>query len=295
MKLTGLDRSRAHIILCAGVLACSAGAALSEVNTRLEYQVSPALTESWSSHINAKPGDSVDIRVRVSYIGTQSPIGLGAVMYQPTVSNWDVDGAHQDQLTPFATGAGDGSPAVPSGVVPDAPGQYGRIQGFGRTANGPNSLGGPNVVQDRGLAQVHNGVSYLRIAKSNFTAWQAGAAGPTGAGGVDSSQWTPGFRPDFAPSFDPRLTDIVVFKFSITLSADTDVRDLIASTPQELLSYWDTGFSQARARWVANTTEATGSIRGEYLVVPASIHVVPSPGVLAICGLGLMAVARRRK
>jgi hypothetical protein len=263
-----------------------------EVNTRLEYQVSPALAETWSSSINAQPGASIDIRIRASYIGTQQPLGMGAIMYQPTVSNWDNAGLSRDALAPIAIGKGDASTSGPYGSVPDAPGLYGRIFGFARTHN--SGGGGNTVPADVGHMQVHNGVSYLRIAKSNVTNWWAGAGSPTGGGGIDTAQWTPGFRPDTALPFDTRLADIVVFKFSITLSADTDLRTLIATTPQELLSYWDSGFTQARGRWVANTTEVTGSIRGEYLVLPATINVVPSPGVLAVAAVGLLAARRRR-
>ncbi len=269
-------------------------AALADVNTRLEYQVSPAQAESWGSSLNALPGDSIDIRVRVSYIGTQSPLGLGAIMYQPTVSNWDMTGVSRDTFSPIALGNGDAAVDGPYGSVPDAPGQYGRIFGFARARN--DGIGTNTVPRDVGHEQVHNGVSYLRIAKSNATTWQAGSSSPTGAAGIDTAQFTPGVRPATALPFDTRLTDIVVFKFNIILSADVSVRDMTATTPPELLAYWDSGFTQARARWVANTTEVTGSIRGEYEVIPGVIHVVPAPaGCTLVACAGALALARRRR
>ncbi len=282
---------------CALAFAVASGLASAwahgEVNTRLEYQVSPALAETWSSSINAQPGDSIDIRIRASYIGSQQPLGLGAIMYQPTVSNWDNAGASRDTMAAIALGNGDAATSGPYGSVPDAPGLYGRIFGFARTHNSGGD--GNTVPADVGHQQVHNGVSYLRIAKSNTTAWRAGSSSATGSGGIDTAQWSPGFRPGTALPFDTRLTDIVVFKFNITLSADTDLRTLIATTPQELLSYWDSGFTQARSRWVANTTEVSGSIRGEYLVLPATINVVPAPGALGVAAVAALVGVRRRR
>jgi hypothetical protein len=267
-------------------IVVSAGAAHAEVNTRVEYQVSPALAETWSSSLNALPGDSIDIRIRVSYVGTQQPLGLGAVMYQPTVSNWDGSGPSVDVLAPIAVGFGDALPIqTPIGSVPDAPGMYGRMRGLARSANGPTPTV-PVRSFEMGHQQVHNGVSYLRIAQSNVTNWQAGAASPVGSGGVESSQWSVGSRPANAQPFDSRLTDIVMYKFNITLSSDLTLRQMIATTPQELFAYWDSGFTQARARWIANTSEAVGSIRGEYEAIPAVIHVVPAPaGAMVLWGL----------
>lgn len=287
------QRFRAPSVTVRTLLALVAGgcaaAAQAEVATRLEYQVSPALAETWSSSINAAPGQSIDVRVRISYIGTAAPLGLGAVNYQPTVSNWDSSGAKQDSFGPFANGVGDAtSPTGPYGYVPDAPGQYGRIQGFARA-------GTSTLAFYKGFVNLHNGVNYLRIAHSNVTNWQSGSSSPTGAGGVDSAQWTPGFRPDNALPFDTRLTDIVLAKFNITLSGDTDLRDLIVDTPQELFGYVNSTTGVREARWVANTTEVSGTIVGSIVTSAAAIHVVPSPGVLPMLGAGVVALRRRRR
>lgn len=271
------------------IAACLAKA---EVNTKMEWQVSPALQENWSSSLTVQPGQSVDLRLRVSYIGTQSPLGLGAVAYHPTVSNWDATGTLRDTVSAFPIGFGHSiDPADgPFGSVPDGPGKYGRIFEFARSQVGTNGF--PALT---GYNQVHNGVSYLRVSPNNNPQWNSGPSGPNSTGGIDTSQWTPGFRPTFALPFDTRLTNIVVFKFNITLSPEQNLRTLTASIPPELYSYYNTANGVREGRWIANTTEASGSIRGGYLSVPATINVVPSPGVACTGVVGLCLAVRRRR
>jgi hypothetical protein len=278
----------AALTAVAGVAASS----LAIQNTRLEYQVSGSNAETWSSSINAHAGDSIDVRVRVSYTGTAAPLGLGDINFQPTVSHW-WSASPADTFTPVANGYGDALPAqTPHGWVIDTPGAYGRIFGFARQGAAPGDTANFLV----GMVNLHGATNYLRIAHANVTDWQSGV-GINGSGGVDSAQFSPLVRPTTAPAFDNRLTNIVVFKFKITLSSTPTARDLVIDTPAELFGNYNSTTGERQAIWYGAANESSGSIRGGVLTVPATIHeAIPSPGILAVAGAGgLVALPRRRR
>src|SRR5262249_6633339 len=161
---------------CAGC----AGGARAVVNSLMEFQVSAPLAENWGSSIDVLPGGTVDIRVRISYTGTESPIGLGSVMWQPTVSNWDNVGTNQDVMTPLFNDGVGGDYSTPPGAVDDQPGQYGRIHPFARTAN-------PSSSRLMGHVNTNAGITYLRIAQAQITNWISGYTSTGGGAGVDSA------------------------------------------------------------------------------------------------------------
>src|SRR5262249_16220275 len=53
----------------------------------LRLDVPRSLAEDWPSPIQAVSGDSIDIRVVLSYSGSAA-IGFGSFVFQPTLSNW---------------------------------------------------------------------------------------------------------------------------------------------------------------------------------------------------------------
>lgn len=273
------------LLACAG-LASSAQAI---VNSLMEFQVSAPLAENWGSSIDVLPGGSVDIRVRISYTGTESPIGLGSVMWQPTVSNWDTVGTNRDAMTPLVNGGVGGDGSTPRGSVDDLPGQYGRILPFARTAN-------PSSSRLMGHVNTNGGITYLRIAQAQITNWISGNSSTSGGAGVDSSQFTPAFRPTNAPPFNPATQNIVVFKFNVTLSTDPLARTLIADAPYELFGNYDQATGERQVRWVGAPDDITGNIRGTASTVGATINVVvPAPPVALVPLLGALLAGRRRR
>jgi hypothetical protein len=272
------------LLACAGL----ASRAQAIVNSLMEFQVSAPLAENWGSSIDVLPGGSVDIRVRISYTGTASPIGLGSVVWQPTASNWDTLGANQDLMTPLINNGVGGDYTTPPGAVDDLPGQYGRVHPFARTAN----------TSDRrlmGHVNINAGVTYLRIAQAQITNWISGNSSTSGGAGVDSSQNPPAFRPTYSLPFDTATQNIVIFKFNVTLSTDPAARVLIADAPYELFGNYDQATGERQVRWVANTNEVSGSIRGTASTIAATINVVPGPPGALGALVGILAVTRRRR
>jgi hypothetical protein len=282
---------RASLIAALTAVAGSAAPSLGIVNTRLEFQVSPTMAETWSSSVNVTPGQSIDVRVRATYTGTASPIGLSNINFQPTVSNW-WGAAPSDTFTPVANGYGDALPAqTPHGWVLDTPGAYGRI--FGWTRQGVNPSDTANYIV--GMVNLHNTTNYLRIAHAHVTQWQSGETFG-GSGGVDIGQFSPNVRPTTAPQFDTRLSNIVVFKFRITLSTALTTRDLVVDTPAELFGNYNSTTGEREAVWFGAPNEPAGTIRGGVLTVPATIHVtIPAPASLSLAPAAAALLVRRRR
>ncbi|MBX3382287.1 MAG: PEP-CTERM sorting domain-containing protein [Phycisphaeraceae bacterium] len=273
------------------IVAAAGMAAIANADTsRLEFQVSTDGV-SWSSSTNALPGSVVQIRARMSYIGTEAtPIAFASLTYQPTVSNWTAG----DSLRPFANQGNNTN----GGSVADTPGMdapYGRISPFAST--GPTS-------SDPYMGHVQNagGTNYLRIARTTITNWVG--QGPTtgtgaannfnGAGGLATVQKGSGNVGPNDPPFRTGISDIVILKFAVQLSAATDIRTLLVSAPLEGMSRnATTGVREAA--WFTSTSDNFGGIKAAVEVSDASINVVPAPGALALMGLGGLAVARRRR
>src|SRR5690348_8393001 len=106
-------RPFAPVVAVAG-LAFSAPAV---VNTNVVMQVSVDGL-NWTSHLDdLLPNTRVIVRSLVSYTGTAAPVGLGSLVFQPTVSNAYAG----DQILPFINGGMGGNTSTPLGVL--LPGQ----------------------------------------------------------------------------------------------------------------------------------------------------------------------------
>jgi hypothetical protein len=280
----------AGLALAAGVVGASLTA---NAATTMSLQVSPALAETWSSSIAATPGQSIDIRVMVSYTGSASgvggaaPIGLSSVIFQPTVSNWQL-GVGGDVLSPMVAVGHNNS--TPSGAVLDMPGQYGRIRPFATVGTTTNSALFGHV--HAASAQTGD-VSYLRIAQKQVTSWLGGIGNTSGGSGVNIKQFgvnNPARPLGSVPPFNFALTDIVIFKFNIVLSSDSAVRSLAVDAPLQGIYSAFAGFPYVG--WYSDPNEETPSIVDLPSIVPALI-TVPSPAAGVVL-LGLC-VARRRR
>jgi hypothetical protein len=257
--------------------------------TTMRLQVSRALQEDWHSSLNASPGDSVDIRVLVSWTGgPQTPLGLASVIMQPTVSNWATG---LDTFTPLVNNGSGGQFTTPIGAVADAPGQYGRIIPFAAVS----TQGGTGPYQPyRGHINGFEGTTYLRIANSTATAWFGGAGNTSGGAGVNIHQFSQAGSDRQAfplPAFNNQLTDIVIFKFNIRVGAlGPALRTMVCDLPLAGL------FQQPNpyVSWWGSPTEISGSIRDTPTILPAFI-VVPSPASMCVAAAFMGIMTRRRR
>lgn len=288
-----------NVIGLIAVAGLAAAASADDV-ARLRYETS-VNGGTWTAGANtALPGQRVEVRAVVSYIGAGTTSGLCQIVFQPTAAGWTAGdvlrtnavvglagaGYQPTGIGPFGSGI-----TTPQGQVADAPGVYGRISPWG-TANATTS-----ATFLRGHSHTVNGVSYLRIAQNQVTNWFG--AGSTannvnGGGGVSIAQGALGGRPTTFPA--PVFTDqdLVVFKFGFDLSADPADRSITIDTPANGIGSSGTPLSQ-NVLFFANAFETTGSIRGSAVVESATVRIVPAPASLALMGLGGLMVARRRR
>lgn len=246
---------------------------------------------SWSNATrNVNPGTTVQFRYSMSFDAngtTSTPTGFASLSFQPTVSSWT--GA--DTLAAFATIGNNTN----GGTVTEASGQYGRISPFGST--GPASTD-----PYRGHTQANAGVNYLRIARTTITNWVgAGATTGTtaannfnGAGGLACVQKSASLVGTADPAFNPSISNVVLAKFALTLSADAAARTLVIDAPTDGMSRnATTGVREAA--WFSSNTDSFGSIKGAVSVTTASLNVVPAPGMLGLMGMGGLVALRRRR
>lgn len=277
-----------------------AAAASAQNVAQLRYETS-VNGGAWTAGANtALPGQRVEVRAVVSYIGAGTSSGLCQIVFQPTVSNWgggdvlrtnQVVGLSGTGYAPTGVGPYGSAITTPQGQVEDASGQYGRVSPWG-SANATSA-----ATFLRGHTHTVNGVSYLRIAQNQVTNWfgaGATANNVSGVGGVSCAQGALGGRPGNFPA--PVLTDqnLVVFKFGFDLGADPADRSLTIDTPQNGIGQSGNPLTP-NVLFFANAFETVGSIRGGAEVMSATVRIVPAPASLALMGLGGLMVARRRR
>lgn len=291
------------IVAVAGLAATAMAQPAGDTELRYEARVfNPGNNDGWSSTVNALPGQQIEVRAVVSYVGTAQPVALGQIVFQPIVSNWTAgDSVITTAGTPGNNGIGPvGGAALGTGGVNDEPGVYGRLLPWNANATTTSTF-------LRGHTHTVGGVNYLRIARNDVTNWigvgassGAGAANNTnGGGGVSIAQGAIGpSRPTNFPPQQLGTEGLVVFKFGFTLSSSTDVRSLVVTTPE-------LGFGRSTAassyggpntRWFTSLADSTpGSLFTTPFAVDAVINVVPTPASMALLGLGGLMVARRRR
>jgi len=257
---------------------------------------------TWSSTLPALPGDTVQVRALVSYIGSASAPtagGLGQLVFQPVLSN--LTAADLWNVSPLgAIGPVGGTRSTPIGTVNDTPGVWGRITPFGA-----NATRGSTYL--RGFSHTVSGVNYLRIAQANITNWigvgatsgTASANNWSGGAGVSVAQISNPFRIATDPAFNSNTSNVVVFKFGVRIPASGNFPGTITiSTPAEGIGRVTSAgslYGTQNARWFANTTEASSSLLGSVEVVDGIIAIVPAPGVIGVFGVAIVAALRRRR
>ncbi len=273
---------RSKCIITALFLAAAAGCpsvASAEVNTRVSILMS--LNGSPYTPTAMFPGGTgychVDVRITMEYIGTAPALGLASAVFQPVVSGY----RPLDFPEPFVNGGTGSNTSIPPGVVPDAPGQFGRISPFGRTALG-TAQALTNFQHD----------NYLRIAQRTATAFIGGPGNTTGGQGVPIAQLSNVGRTSSDPAFNPSLT-VNVFRFGFNF--DTFIaRELTIDIPADGFGNRDAATGERQVYWFADMLEVTGSLRGTALVIPARI-IMPAPGVTMLFGFGAISLRRRSR
>jgi hypothetical protein len=288
---------------------------------------------TFTSSVNANPGQTVQVLVTVSYTGTANTVaGFASANFQPTVSNWHAT----DTLLPLRQG-GNTLPADGSGMIQPqfysgsttgagtpvtagyVAGTYGRVNPMGRTF-----LDGANALQ----GFVHNnpdgsGLTYLRIAQAVAPMWIGQAGNTSGGSGVNCAQLYIGGRtssdPDFwgntdslfddvvgwspsarVPANDIRRQNVELFRFAFTLdntAGGQTNRDLTVDAP---LAGQQITAGTAGVRYMgffANPSNASPTVTPAVVVQTGLVHVVvvPTPASLALLGLGGLAIGRRRR
>lgn len=233
------------LLILAG--ACALASQVRAQTSRLIFDVSSDDQQTWSQRAEVQPGQQVIFRIRMQLLNpTTDILGFGGMTYQPTISNW----------RPLF----DTLPDL-SEVIRDFPpyDQHGRLSPFNSVGQGSSSASGQiTTFVDPG--------NILRIAGANCTSITTNLVW-----GVNSAQLTA----QLAGTRFVSGTDVTVFKTAITLGNSGEERTLILNAPME-------GIRGPTATWF-RTPNGTNSFVYRMTpndIVPAEIHVIPTPGVL---------------
>jgi hypothetical protein len=267
----------------AASLVALAVSSTAQAQARVEVQLSPANAETWSSFLAVPPSASVDVRVRVSYTGFEQPLGLASLYMQPTVSSWVPTGPFADTLAPFVSEGGNST--TPSGAVPDAPGQFGRIRPFASR---------PLYGSERLTSFVHTpSISYLRICQFGATDWVGTGSNTTGLRGIPITQFNDSGRLALEPPFSPQLQNIVVFKFRLSIGPWQGARSMNVAVPLEGFQL-NTVTNSREVRWYRRMDEPTPSLYGLPTIVNATLFV-PNPATSALLLIAAGLTSRRHR
>lgn len=213
---------------------------------------------NWFSRVDALPGAEITVRVRMQLLNPEPGIlGLGGATYQPALSNWD---AGRDERRPFTD--------------PD-PGSffYGRVFPFASVGQGSSSASGL-------LTSFNDPGGVLRFAGANCVTMTTNLSW-----GVNSAQLTQQLGgTNFVGG-----TDVVVFRYGVALGDTGAERTLVASVPLA-------GVQNTRMTWF-RTAIGTNSLLAPLTIdniIPAEIHVIPSPAAFVPLVLALLAPRRKR-
>lgn len=299
-------------LLAVAGMAAVANAQVEAGTTSLTFQVWNG--SSWTNTVNAAPGSRVEYRVVVSYTGSSAtPTALGSIRYQPTFSNADNSGASVDNNAPFANSGTSGS-AISGSMLSAAQGQdgsaqasYGRVV-FGGTAMQASTL---NVLTQfrHGDGAAANGApagSWIRLAGNSVTSWPLATLSAAQATTANLNNIARGVVAGQASEINPITgavntffvggrTDLVIFRGAMLLSDSTAERTMVISSAagsQDRVGAANSADDTRFATW--QTSSFGGSFRSGVVVNNASI-VIPTPGALALVGLGGLVAARRRR
>lgn len=248
---------------------------------------------TWSEAVRLpREGGRVLLRASVSFVtdDDSSPLGFAGLTWQPTISNWNERG---DRLLPWA----DRGTNLTGGSVPNvlgSSGPFGRIIPFAATGPGTSDpyVGHSNQVR---------GSNYLRLARSSITNWVGeGATTGTnafnnfnGSGGLSTWQKSWSNVTSVDPRFVSETRDLLILKLGIEV-APGEGRVLRFDAPLEGMTR-NSLTGRREASWFANQADNFGQIKGNVVVRPATILVVPTAGTGVWLAVGVGIACRRRR
>lgn len=271
----------------------------------------------WGSSVTIQPGQRVEWRTVVSYTGTEPVVALGQVYYQPLLYGTDNlgTGSQLDQLGAWRNGgiSGQGNTTLTPGMLSTAEGEssqslgsYGRVR-FGFTSRSTLIGGsGPLVGHRHGIysGPLFND-TFIRIAGANNPLGYPDSI-PVGTlellnrirFGVVSD------NPSTASTwFLAGTQDVVIFRQAFIASTDDlpargdNVITLTSEAASLIRASGSGGTDDTRfMTWaLAGQSGAAASIRVGVEYIPATIIIVPVPGVLTLATLGGFCAFRRRR
>jgi hypothetical protein len=295
-------------LLALAGLAAGASAQPYPADTELRYEVrhyDPGTNAGWASFVAAIPGDRIEVRAVVNYLGTGTVGGLGQITFRPVLTNWTGNTLLTNGIlgSPgMANGIGPygGSRSTPLGTVDDLPGVYGRLSPWGANATSTTTF-------LRGHLGTGTATGMIRIAQAHITNWigEGASSGPTannnrnGGGGVNTVQISNPNRLSTDPPFDSRSTGLVAFKFSFIVGGEPGrLMDLFTPDGTTYNGFGQViagGQSYPSARWFATPDEQTPSVFTAPFTTPAQVFIgdIPSPGPPALILLGIAGLGRR--
>lgn len=285
------------------------------IGTAVVFEASTDLGATWHSLVNAEPGDSVRIRLRVSLYNNSGPGaipaggGLGGLNLKPTLDHWLIG---RDEVVPFgeeslaeneqyyiAEGPSSVGPLFGPGVRP--PGINGRQAPF--AANGTNTGSVPRPLYETAVNNPYS-VMFLDAPGTGPNAVSMVQYPPAASlvNGWNGRTWTDGSTTYENPTqqqiddlgltqdtfaagsfFNRQKTNVVVFQYTLTLDAVASQARSLTQSASDIQASWWTGSS------------FTTTVAAEHSVTNATINVVPTPGVACLVVVGTVFAARRRR
>jgi hypothetical protein len=230
------------------------------------------------------------VRALVSYTGTEQPVGLASMIFQPVIPNWTAG----DTVLPFVNGGAGGNTSTPVGVVTN-PGDgtsFGRMSPWGRAFL---------TTSQAITAHVHTGGSggapagsWMRIAQKQVTSWIGGTGNTTGNSGIPISQLNNVGRSTLDPAFSSQLQNIEVFRYAIILGPNAGRGLIELGSPLEGFGNRNTNTGEREIYWYGSMDEDSPSIRGTMVVNNAIIAPAPAGGMVMLGAISLVSARRKR-
>lgn len=309
---------RTRLLPAALVLASVGAPALAQTpypaETNLRFEVWDG--SAWTNTVNANPGDRIEWRAVVSYVGTRTDVmGLAEILYQPVIPNADNEGPVRDELGPWRNGGVSGN-FIPGTLLSPAEGQdggplpsYGRI-GFGffsTEATGSNVL--TSFRHSGGSDGAPQG-DWLRIAGNFVSQWPSSGTGAWTTDdsnrilrGVSAGQWCR-INPLTGvpnPVWQGGTQDLVIFRQALIVGDAAQDRTIEITMQDEFLRRAGMGVgstdNRRHVRWFTQDVQQhSAAYRTSLTITPAiALVTIPSPGLGVAAIAGCAAVVRRRR
>lgn len=284
------------------------------IGARLEYEVAVP-GGAWGPSVTINPGERVEWRVKVTYTGPAptSIEGLGQITYQPVLSNVDNvgDGSDRDQLGVWRNNgiSGQGNTTLQQGLLSLAEGadssalaSYGRVHfGFTSRSTTVGSSGGLTGFRHINGSSGAPAGSFMRIAGANNPNWYP-ATIPNGTVELNNQiRWgvVADNNANTSTWFVGGFENVVIFRQAFIASTDAPQSPRVITLFSEVSSLRRAGGGagtddQRFSTW-ASFGITTPSTRTGVEYVPATITIVPGPGVGMVCSLAALLIARRRR